>query len=311
MVKLDEYGYVDNPANGLGIVRARTLLGNLRVWDIPRKEEAIEIMVQEIGQSPIPGLYMLFDERNEKKVYIGQTESLKNRLTGHLNSPEDKIRNWDRAIVVNDGRNASQSDLNDENIRLTLENYLVNLFKLNKYRVVTTSSRTPSLNITQVTLCNSFKGELIILLTRKNKITKVITERNDNEVYIDEVKQILAKKKHKIDKWGKVEAVIDGVKTFIRAGSPKPSGWQVTFRGGKADSFKTRLNKGDGCLLMPRGPVVIIPLKEIKEFVSLIDEDAFKRDTIDVFIKFDEDKILLVYKGESKDVTKYAVQSFA
>lgn len=69
-----DFGYMDNPANGLGIIRSRTLLGNFRLWDMPRSEEALDIVINEIGHSPIPGLYLLFDEKN-KKVYIGQIES--------------------------------------------------------------------------------------------------------------------------------------------------------------------------------------------------------------------------------------------
>ena len=182
-----DYGYQDTPANGLGIVRARTLLGNFRLWDIPRSEQALDTVVDEVGNSPIPGLYMLFDERSDKKVYIGQTENIKNRLAAHMRSPEDKIKNWDRAFIINDGRNASQSDLNDENIRLVLENYLVNLFKINKYKVTTSSSRTPSLSSTQKTLVDSFKEEIVILLTRKSKISKVLTESKDNEVHNNEL----------------------------------------------------------------------------------------------------------------------------
>lgn len=34
----EDLGYWSIPANGLGIVRARTLLGNLRLWDFPRSE---------------------------------------------------------------------------------------------------------------------------------------------------------------------------------------------------------------------------------------------------------------------------------
>ena len=123
-----QFGYQDTPPNGLGIVRARTLIGNLRLWDFPRSEEALDIVIAEIGQSPIPGLYLLFDERYEKKVYIGQSENLKARLTTHIKSPETKIKHWERVIVINDARNATQSDLNDENIRLVLEDYLVSLF---------------------------------------------------------------------------------------------------------------------------------------------------------------------------------------
>ncbi|MFQ5686910.1 MAG: GIY-YIG nuclease family protein [Candidatus Scalindua sp.] len=220
-----EFGYLDNPANGLDIIRARTLVGNLRLWDIPKSEEALEIVINEIDNSPIPGIYMLFDKRSDKKVYIGQSEDLKSRLVTHVKSPDEKIKNWERVIIINDARNASQSDLNDENIRLNLENYLISLFKINRYKVTTFSSRKPSLSATQKALVKSFKEELVVLLTRKSKITKVLTERGDDEVYNDEVKKILKRKKYKIDEWGKVEAVINGMKTFIRAGSSKPKGW--------------------------------------------------------------------------------------
>lgn len=138
------FGYLDNPANGLDIIRARTLLGNLRLWDMPRREAALDIVINEIGHSPIPGIYLLFDERSEKKVYIGQSGNIKSRLLNHITTPEDRIKNWDRAIIINDARNASQSDFNDENIRLVLENYLVSLFKINRYNVTTSSTRNPS-----------------------------------------------------------------------------------------------------------------------------------------------------------------------
>jgi hypothetical protein len=305
-----DFGYLDNPANGLDIVRARTLVGNLRLWDIPRSEEALDMVIKEIGHSPIPGLYLLFDEKNEKKVYIGQSESLKNRLMFHIQSPEDKIKNWERTMIINDARNASQSDLNDENIRLVLENYLVNLFKINRYKVTTASSRTPSLSATQRALVNSFKEELIVLLTRKSKISKLLTERGDDEVYNDTVKKILEKKGHKIQEWGKIEAVVNGQKIFIRPGSNKPKGWQVTFRGNKPDSFKTLLDKAEGYLLMPRGPVLLIPLKQIKDFILLNDKNAFDRDTIDIFVRFDDEKIVIVYKTSEIDITAHAVQSY-
>lgn len=305
-----DFGYLDNPANGLDIVRARTLVGNLRLWDIPRGEEALDIVINEIGHTPIPGLYLLFDERSDKKVYIGQSENLKARLVTHIKSPEEKIKNWERVIIINDARSASQSDLNDENIRLILESYLVNLFKINRYKVTTASCRTPSLSATQITLVNSFKEELVVLLTRKNKITKVLTERGDDEVYNDEVRKILTRKGYAIDVWGKLETVINCQTTFIRPGSRKSKGWQVTFRGNKPDSFKTRLEAGDGYLLMPRGPILLIPLEIIKEFVRSNDKEAFKRDTIDVFIRFDEEKILILYKNATIDITIYAIQPY-
>lgn len=311
MPQREDYGYLSNPANGLGIVRSRTLIGNLRLWDIPRSEEALDTVVDEIGRSPLPGLYMLFDERTDKKVYIGQTENLKSRLSTHLKTPDEKIKNWDRAIIINDARNSSYSDFNDENIRLVLEDFLIRLFRINKYKVVTSSSRTPSLSSTQKILCESFKEEIVILLTNKSKITKALKGRRDDERYLDDVKRVLEQRGREIQKWSNVEAIMGGSKVFIRPGSPKPSGWQVTFRGGKPDSSKSMLAAGDGFLLMTRGPIMFIPLKVINELVSSIDAEAFKRDTVDVFIRFDENKIILIYKREERDVTKFAIENYS
>lgn len=304
------FGYLDNPANGLDIIRARTLLGNLRLWDMPRREAALDIVINEIGHSPIPGIYLLFDERSEKKVYIGQSENIKLRLMSHISAPDEKIKNWDRAIIINDARNASQSDFNDENIRLVLENYLVSLFKINRYNVTTSSTRNPSLSSTQITLVNSFKEELIVLLTRKSKISKILTERGDDEIYNDETKKILERKGYKISEWGKIEAIIDNQKTFLRPGSSKNKGWQVTFRGNKPDSLKSCLQNGLGFLLMPRGPILLIPLSLIKDFITQIDIDAFSRDTIDIFIRFDPHKIVIVYKESEIDVSSCTISRY-
>jgi len=200
--------------------------------------------------------------------------------------------------------------LNDENIRLILENYLVNLFKINRYKVTTVSSRTPSLSSTQMTLVDAFKEEIVVLLIRKSKISKVLTERGDDEVYNDEVKRILIQKGFRIKSWGKIEAIVNEKTWFIRPGSLKNNGWQVTFRGGKPDSFKSHLERADGYLLMPRGPVLVIPLNDIKNFIVSIDLKAFLRDTIDVFIRFDQNDIILVYKGNELPVSKYATEHY-
>lgn len=296
-----EYGYQENPANGLGIVRARTQLGNLRSWDIPRTERALEKVTRELGGLPMPGLYMLF---HEKKVYIGESMDIPVRVRNHMSMPDGKIRHWDRAILINDGRTDAQSDLNDENIRLALEHYLITLFKINSYKVVS-QGRTPSLNPSQILLVDAYKDELNILLTRKSKISKMLHERGEDEVYSDEVCKMLRYRGHNVDTWGKVEATVNGQLTFIRAGSPKRDRWQITFRGSKADSFKTRLKTGDGFLLVPRGPILLIPLAAIKELIT--DTGAFERDTIDVFVRFDEDKIVVSYKRQEVEVTEYSL----
>jgi hypothetical protein len=307
MPRHEDYGFMTNPANGLGIVRARTMLGNLRLWDIPRSEEALDKVVDEIGKSPIPGIYMLFDERSEKKVYIGQSENIRGRLINHMKTPEEKIKHWERVFIINDGRNAVQSDLNDENIRLVLENYLVSLFKLNKYKVVTSASRTPSLSSTQKTLCDSFRDEINILLSNKSKVNKFLKEKVDDEVYLDDARKILIQRGWSIQEWGAQYALVNNQPTIIRPGSEKRKGWQVTFRGSKS---LASLSGGKGYLLMPRGKILIIPLYKIKDLVVATDTDAFTRDTIDIFIRFEENRIVLAYKDKEIDITQHSVQTY-
>jgi hypothetical protein len=303
----DDLGFVSSPVNGLGIVRARTLLGNLRLWDIPRLERALELTIKEIGHSPIPGLYVLLDERSEKKAYIGQSENIEVRLLSHMRSPDAKIKNWQRALFFNDGRNASQSDLNDENIRLTLENYLVNLFKINRYQTTTVATRLPSLSSHQFLLVHAFQEEINIPLTNKGKITRILQGRRDDEVYSDEVKKSLTQHGYRLTHWGEKYGEVNGEPVIIRPGSQKPKGWQVTFRGSQS---LARLKGRVGYLLMPRGSLLLVPLKEIADFVYKLDNQALSRDTIDIFICFDDDKVVLVYKGGEMDITRFSVTPY-
>lgn len=304
----ENLGFQSLPENGLKIVRSRTLLGNLRLWEIPRSEQALETIAEEIGRSPIPGLYVLLDERAEKRAYIGQTEDIRTRLFTHIRTPEDKIQQWQLAFIFNDGRSAAQSDLNDENIRLTLENYLVDLFKINKYRVVTSSTRLPSLSPPQVILCNAFKEEINILLFNRGRITRFLRGRLDDEVFLDDARKLLVRKGHQIQQWGEKYAIIDdGQPVIIRPGSEKPKGWQVTFRGSKS---LAQLKAGNGYLLMNRGGLVLLPLHEVRKLILSVDAEAFQRDTIDIFLRFEEDRIVLVYKSGEKDVTGYSVEPY-
>jgi hypothetical protein len=43
-------------------------------------ERALDTVVDEIGRSPIPGLYLLFDEKKEKKGYYSALMGSNKRL---------------------------------------------------------------------------------------------------------------------------------------------------------------------------------------------------------------------------------------
>lgn len=65
----DKFGYQQDIKNGDGIIRARTIGGHLRSWEIPRMMSALEVIKKEWGNLEYPGIYILFDS-SSKKVYI-------------------------------------------------------------------------------------------------------------------------------------------------------------------------------------------------------------------------------------------------
>ena len=292
----DKFGYHQDLKNGDGIVRARTT-GHLRSWDIPRTLYALEVLKKEWGNLEYPGIYILFDSTG-KKVYIGEAKDICNRLKTHSTSPEDKIKDWNRAVIINDGRSAMQSDFNDSVIRKSLELYLISLFKANRY-VVVAQGEPQKHNSHQKSMVQAFKEEFDFLLLKKNCITKLIEKPGQEEILRDDLKKILESKGYKLKEWSAYEAVINGEKVYIRPGSKKQKGWQITFR----DKFKNTLQRGEGILLVPRDGILFIPFSEIQKVI--IDPAKYKQNTIDIYINFKEETIELTYSTNTIDVTPF------
>lgn len=121
------------------------------------------------------------------------------------------------------------------------------MFKANKYTVLA-QGEPQKLNAIQKFLCDSLTKELNFFLLKKNIIIKILEEGGQDEVFGDELKSILEKSGKKIQEWGTYEATIDGEKVFIRPGSKKPKGWQITFRGRNPEALLTHCKKGmDTC----------------------------------------------------------------
>jgi predicted GIY-YIG superfamily endonuclease len=292
----DEMGYHEEPKNGSGIIRAKTT-GKIYSWELPRSTRALENFNSEIQKIEFPGIYLLFDDA-KNRVYVGEAKDVYNRLKTHNNIPEEKIEKWNKVIIINDGRAAGQSEFNDTVIRKTLEHYLIRLIKANKYNVVA-QGEAQILNQTQRVLVEKLEKELDFFLFKKSIITKLIEEKGQEEIFPDDLKQILQRSGRTIQRWGSKEATIDNHKVFIRPASKKTKGWQITFR----DIFKNCLENCDGYLLVPRDGVLLIPFSEVKKVVT--DATAFKQNTIDVYINFGEDKTTLTYKENVIDVTQY------
>jgi len=284
-------GYVQNPKNSNGIIRSRTT-GLLRAWTLEKSLKQLEIVNgSEWGKQEYPSIYVLFEK---KKAYVGEAKNVYSRVKTHITSPEDKIRNWEKVLIINDGRPATQSELNDIVVRRSLEEFLIDLFKLNRFTVVSQGSEY-QLTSLQKTIVETLKKEIVFLLQKENLITKLFSAVGQEEVHLEDVKKLIIKAGKNIEEWGAYEAIVDKVNVFIRPGSPKKKGWQITFR----DVFKDALQKGDGALLVPRGKVLLIPFKEIQKVIK--DPKKYKQNTIDIYIQS------LSYVKETIDVSKFCL----
>jgi predicted GIY-YIG superfamily endonuclease len=294
-----EIGYYEEPKNSDGIIRARTTK-QIRSWEMLRTIKAIETLNDELGRIEFPGIYVLREGKN--RIYVGEAKNIYNRLRTHINNPEDKIKNWNQVLVINDGRPATQSDFNDTVVRKALELYLIKLLKANKYTVVS-QGEPQMLNATQRHLVGLLTNELNFFLLKKNIISKILEARGQEEVFGDELKKIIEKSGKKVQKWGKYEAIINGERVFIRPGSKKPKGWQITFRGRKSGSFIDSLQKGNGYLLVSRNGVPLVPLREVQKVIK--EKSAYAQDTIDIWIVFGEEEATLSYKESMIDITNF------
>lgn len=287
-----------HPRNGYGIQRIETTL--LRIWNIPRERQAIEQLSREFVGKNFPGVYILLEDT--KKAYIGETNNIVGRLKQHLTNPQQHITNWCRAIIINDGRIASFSDFNDTVVRLNVEHYLKVLFRANKYQIVS-QAEEQSLTSAQKYSFLSIKNELDVFLLSYNLIDKLLEKPEEREILSDELRKILTKFGYNIVISG--SSALDTVtneKYFIRAGSQKSKGWQITIRGKKEGSFIDYTNKGLGYLLVNRDGILRIPLSEIRKILT---NDDFNRDTIDIFIDFSEEGVILKYHDVEMDVSGY------
>lgn len=251
-----------------------------------------------MGENPFPGNYMLFDGA---KAYVGEAGDIYERLRTHFKNPEDKIKNWDSALILSDGRPATQSDFNDPAVRRAIELHLIRLLKANKYRVVS-QGQQPTLNSMQKYIVSSLLQELNYLLLKKNIITKPLEEEGLEEIFGEELKKLLAERGKKVQEWTAYEAIVDGQKAYIRPGSLKQKGWQITFR----DRFLNSLKKGEGYLIVSRDGVLLVPLSEVRKLIT--DKNAYQQNTIDVFMVFASDKATIAYISNVMDVTGYKLR---
>ncbi|MCS6774797.1 MAG: GIY-YIG nuclease family protein [Thermoflexales bacterium] len=296
------------PENGLGIVRARTILGSMRMWDLPFDEAAVNQVVEEICSEAAPGLYVLVEESGHREcVYVGQSENLRKRLLDHMSGSQhsrSRCSRWSRVLVFSDGRCASQSDLNEE-VRLSIEDYLCEVFRVNDYDVSTKSTRQPRYGAYYDLIIEKIKQEIDSLLLYSGRIRRLTGKVEERVVDSKLLKEIIENKGYRIIKWGKYYGKIEKdnqtLDVVIREGSFKNGEWQVTLR----DDSKQIIESGRGFLLVPRGGILFAPSSFIKSILDSSSSSVFKNNTLDLFIRFQEQSACIRYKSYESDASPH------
>ncbi len=164
-----------------------------------------------------------------------------------------------------------------------------------------------NLNPSQKQLVDSLKIELLYFFRKANRIEKDIESREEREIFSDEVRSILKKHNITVNQWKEKDAIINGETTFVRQGSKKSKGYQITIRGGKSGSFIDCLKSRKGQLLVRRDGLLLIPLSKIRDIIN--DGSVLEHDTVDIWINFKDDKVFLSYRSNDEDVTEYRVST--
>lgn len=91
---------------------------------------------------------------------------------------------------------------------------------------------------------------------------------------------------------------------FIRAGTLKSRGYQITFR----DTLRKMTQSNGGFLLFPRGKGYLIPLSHVRQLVEKVNPEDLKRATVDIFINQDDKGgIFMHYHDKKSSITKFAL----
>lgn len=290
-----EYGWEEDPVQN-DIARARSKLGQLRIWRFP-KQKVAEMTKQDFaGSLSYPSLYMLCTD-DSKKVYVGQTDDITQRLKSHQDNPPKEIQDWAFAIVINDARSSAQSIFNDATLRLDLEKRVINI--INNAAVVNKAKGAPELTVAQQALSERLRQELNYVLVKLGFAKETTVKQiNEKEIPVKEMERILIEKGYDC-KLGEYEGEINSEKVYIRDGSKKDKGWQVTLR----DEFRKAMKDGKGYLLINRGQGWLIPAKVLSNWLG----DKLEQSTVDIFLNLHTKELVSAAPIKSLNVANYGI----
>ncbi len=287
-----QFGWEEDPPDG-DILRARTKLGQLRVWRFPRQGISQINGKDFAGPTHHPGLYILVNEP-KKEGYAGESIDLRKRLDDHNKSPPKELGEWTETITLGDGRGYYQSILTETTMRLYLEKALIKLVnECGALQLVNKMKEEPKMSAASQTIAERLEIELRFVLAKlglAKQTTKTLTPMD--EITDDKLIELIEAKGHRVQRTKRDQIIGDyGLPFFKRPGTkPRKSepGWHVTLRTKPRDM----LNQGKGFLVISRGCGYLIDSVTLKQWLG---ENLWPikpgKEAIDIYADLEKEKL--------------------
>jgi hypothetical protein len=294
-----EYGWEEDPPEK-DLIRGRTKLGQLRLWLFSKGGVKQVNGLDFAGPLEHSGLYILRNS-NLRQVYVGESSNLRGRLDAHYLKGPKELPEWTDAVVINDARSYAQSIFRSD-LRLYLEKRLIDHIASSEiWEVVNKVKGEPRLNVGTKALADKLDEELAFVLVKiglaKITLKKVIEEE---KIPLNEVESMLSAKEYKC-KLGEKEGEIDGKRAYIRPGSKKARGWQITLRG----EFIEHARVMKGYLVVNRGKGYLIPMVKLKKWLK----NKLDTTTRDIYIRLDEEKVYSTKELKPLDISDFGIKT--
>lgn len=205
-------------------------------------------------------------------------------------------------MIINDMRQIKYSDLAVTDVRKKIEKNLIQTLKENNYEVVNRQEAQPKLSDEQSRFADGVFVELEFLITEYRLIKERKKEKvRQEELSVEKTKQLLSNTGHKVETLSAYDGIVDGKKVFVRPGSAKPKGWQITLR----DEFRNSVKRETGYLLVNRGNGLLIPFELLRDFLG----KKLEQSTVDIFVHFESNsRAKVFYKKKELDVSQFFIQ---
>jgi hypothetical protein len=278
-----------DPPDTLGVVRARTKLGHLRLWVIPRIALRATASSEFGGGVYHPGIYILVNTE-KRGAYVGESADLKTRLGNWAEKPPAKLGNFDTIYILNDGRSSAHSLFTDETLRKGLEQWTVAALKdYGGYATANEQENPPVLSVQQKAQFTHLSEEMGYTLYNLEVIGKVPPVAVDDSPALpaDAATRFPGRT---LTVKTRFEGELDGATVFFTEGSPKTKGgrpvFQLTIRG--SERWKDMLLAGNGFVCWTRGPCYLVPISELKTWLGA----KLEQQTVDIFLDLSREVIL-------------------